>query len=149
MNNPDFSKEVNELLAERPRWWVRTGNLFVLAFLAGVLFYLSQVKTTERRSYPVYLISRQGQAAYYKATGKTPGKQTGTYSLHFKKNAPETNEINVLPENAEITDSTILFSVTDEQPLKQDPQTVQEVGTLVYVNNDVSILSCFLNQLFR
>lgn len=145
MKNEQFSAEVKNLLAEKPRWWVRSGNLFVLVFLAAVLLYLGNLKTTERRSFPVYLVST-GEGSYqYKAMASLSPQQLADCELQL--NETTAGGMYKLPSNAIVTDSAIVFSmpVANVQAL----QPAQPAGTLVYINRDVSILRCFVNQLFR
>lgn len=143
MKNKLFSDEVIRLLEEKPRWWVRYGNLFVLCFLAGVLFFLAQIKTTERTSYPVYFETAENGLNRFKATATLSAEQLRSCELSFANTSALPAQ--KLPSNTVVTGSAVEFTL----PAAGTMQPQQLAGTLVYVNHDVSLFSCFVNQLFR
>lgn len=145
MKNNSFSDEVNQLLSEQPRWWVRYGNLFVLLFFAGVLYFLAQVKTTERTSYPVYFETAENGQYRFKAAAALSAGQLRNCELFLS--SPAANTTQTLPANTVITGNAVVFSLPVPASPAMQPQ--QQAGTLVHVNHDVSIFSCFVNQLFR
>lgn len=144
MKNNSFSEPVRQLLEEKPRWWVRYGNGFVLLFFAGVLYFLAQIKTTERTSYPVYFETAENGQYRFKAPAALAAEQLNNCELHFATSSPAPQK---LPANTVVTGAAVEFTLPPPAAVTLQPQ--QQAGTLVYVNQDVSIFSCFVNQLFR
>lgn len=144
MKNNSFSEPVRQLLDEKPRWWVSYGNAFVLLFFAGVLYFLAQVKTTERTSYPVYFEAAENGQYRFHVPAALAASQLQNCELNFAASSLPAQK---LPANTVVTGSAIAFTLPP--PAAGTLQPKQQAGTLVYVNHEVSIFSCFVNQLFR